>query len=127
MSGGVLTNLGTHDNGTTPNGQPIIRAAVFDETPNPGGVYILAICPVRDGVPDADPDDCKFDAFKTERCGEQPPPCEEHCDKGDETCVECPPKCHEDCDPKDTECVPCEPECDPNCSPENCANCTPCI
>jgi len=127
MTGGVLTNLGTHDLGESPNGQPIVRVAPFDETPNPGGVYILAVCPVRNGVPSANPADCKFDAFKTERCGETPPPpCQETCDEGDKECVECP-KCHEECDPKDTDCVVCEPQCDPKCDPHDCATCTPCI
>jgi hypothetical protein len=134
MSGGTLTNEGTHANAVSPNGQPIVRVAPFDVTPNPGGVYILAICPVVDGVPSADPSDCKFDAFKTERCGGE---CDEKCHEGDTDCTPCPPVCDPDCKPDsdpqikstDTDggtCIPCEPnECDPKCT--DAKDCTPCL
>lgn len=39
----------------------------YDDTVNPGGVYILAVCKVPNPVtdsPGADPRDCKYDAFK---------------------------------------------------------------
>jgi hypothetical protein len=51
---------GTHANGTDPQGNPIIGLAPFDDTNNPGGVYILAIC--KSGS--TSPSDCKYDAFK---------------------------------------------------------------
>ena len=50
---------GTHLVGTSPNGRTIIGLAPFDNTDNPGGVYILAICQV--GA--TSPSQCKFDAF----------------------------------------------------------------
>jgi hypothetical protein len=37
-----------------------IQLSPYDDTDNPGGVYILAVCPV--GA--TDPKDCKYDAFK---------------------------------------------------------------
>lgn len=68
MQDGALTNLGTHDVGMTPNGQVIVRAWPFAQTTNPGGVYILAICPIVDGTPLTHPRYCKFDAFKADIC-----------------------------------------------------------
>ena len=65
---------GTHAQGTSPNGRPIIALAPFDDTDNPGGVYILAIC--RTGA--TTPSGCKYDAFKaptgtcTEGCDGDP-------------------------------------------------------
>jgi hypothetical protein len=40
-----------------------IRLVPYDDTSNPGGVYIMAICSLADGYP-VDPSDCKYDAFK---------------------------------------------------------------
>jgi len=40
-----------------------IRLMSYADTPNPGGVYIMAICSLADGYP-AKPNDCKYDAFK---------------------------------------------------------------
>jgi hypothetical protein len=53
---------GTHATGTSPNGRAIIGLAPFDDTDNPGGVYILAVCKV--GA--TSPSECKFDAFKVD-------------------------------------------------------------
>lgn len=65
--------------GTTLNGRFIIQAIPFADTPNPGGVYILAVC--TKGA--TGPRDCKYDAFKVEEkvC----PPKKDHdkYDKGD--------------------------------------------
>jgi hypothetical protein len=75
VANGVISSYsGTHEKGTATNGDMIISLAPYDDTPNPGGVYILAICPV--GAKTAAP--CKFDAFKvkaseticTENCRE---------------------------------------------------------
>jgi hypothetical protein len=61
MSGGVIQYSGTHFfPGTSPDGKKIIQLVPFDNTSNPGDVYILAICLV--GA--TSPSDCKFDAFK---------------------------------------------------------------
>jgi hypothetical protein len=50
--------------GTHPDGEiPYIRLYPYADTTNPGGVYILAICSLADGVP-VDPRACKYDAFK---------------------------------------------------------------
>jgi hypothetical protein len=51
---------GTHATGLDPQGQFIIGLAPFDDTDNPGGVYILAICEV--GA--TSPSQCKYDMFK---------------------------------------------------------------
>jgi hypothetical protein len=61
-SGLISANGGTHADGFAPLGNPIIGLAPFDDTANPGGVYILAICTV--GA--TSPSDCKYDAFKVE-------------------------------------------------------------
>jgi hypothetical protein len=70
--GAISAYGGTHATGTAKNGNEIISAFPYDDTPNPGGVYILAICPV--GATSAAP--CKFDAFKVKGSGE-PQPCQE--------------------------------------------------
>jgi hypothetical protein len=59
-----------------------IRLMPYDDTTNPGGVYILAVCAVPaapnpssgDGAPGADPSACKYDAFKVRSEGEGVPP-----------------------------------------------------
>jgi hypothetical protein len=43
------------------DGKGIIRLMPYDNTTNPGGVYILAVCQLK---PNNQPDDCKYDAFK---------------------------------------------------------------
>jgi len=58
----ITTYVGTHAMGTSPNGHPIIGLAPFDDTDNPGGVYILAVCKV--GA--TSPSECKYDAFKVD-------------------------------------------------------------
>jgi hypothetical protein len=61
VSKGLITSYtGTHTKGEDPQGNSAIALFPFDDTPNHGGVYILAICPV--GAKTAAP--CKFDAFK---------------------------------------------------------------
>jgi hypothetical protein len=83
-SGKIATSLGTHATDafyTDPNGL-FINLMPYDDTTNPGGVYILAIClisgdqattPIAGNVPVA-PSACKYDAFKapsstcTENC-----------------------------------------------------------
>ncbi len=40
-----------------------IRLMPYDDTGNPGGVYIMAICSLADGYP-VTPSKCKYDAFK---------------------------------------------------------------
>jgi len=47
-----------------PDGKPpYIRLFPYADTWNPGGVYIMAICSLKDGYPVA-PRQCKYDAFK---------------------------------------------------------------
>ena len=45
-----------------------IRLADYADTPNPGGVYIMAICSLADGYP-VTPSKCKYDAFKIGTAG----------------------------------------------------------
>jgi hypothetical protein len=72
VEGGVISGYsGTHVTGTAKNGNEIISAFPYDDTPNAGGVYILAICPV--GA--ISPAPCKFDAFKVKGSG-TPPGCQ---------------------------------------------------
>ena len=73
--GGTISYGGLHDFDAT-NGK--IRLMGYDDTPNPGGVYILAICAVPSTIsttnpPGVDPSICKYDAFKAKE-GEEPPP-----------------------------------------------------
>lgn len=75
VPGSQFSGRGT---GESPNGRFIIQAIPFADTPNPGGVYILAVC--SKGA--TGPRDCKYDAFKVEK-------------------KECPPKKDKDCDGKD--------------------------
>jgi hypothetical protein len=57
-NGEVSAYAGTHDKTI-----PLIRLAPYADTPNPGGVYIMAICSLGSGYPVA-PRSCKYDAFK---------------------------------------------------------------
>lgn len=66
----IVDYAGTHAMGTSPQGKSIIQIIPFDDTDNPGGVYILAICTV-DAV---SPSDCKFDAFRINEPVEPPSP-----------------------------------------------------
>ena len=93
-----LGEAGTHLLGTSPTGKKVVGVGydgtksgtatnyAFDDTDNPGGVYILAICTYPTTDPDTNalvwptPDGCKYDAFKapegtdvcTENCGPDP-------------------------------------------------------
>src|SRR5919202_6430298 len=60
VSSGTVSYGGPHDFDST-SGK--IRLTPYDDTSNPGGVYILAICSLADGYP-VDPSTCKYDAFK---------------------------------------------------------------
>ncbi len=66
VSGGTVTNTGTHLFDSNK-----IRLMGYDDTTNPGGVYILAVCSLADGYP-VDASDCKYDAFKVQK--EEAPP-----------------------------------------------------
>jgi hypothetical protein len=68
VSGGTITNLGTHQLDSNK-----IRLMPYDDTTNNGGVYILAICSLDNGYP-VNPSDCKYDAFKIKAEGEELPP-----------------------------------------------------
>jgi hypothetical protein len=63
----IVSYAGTHAVGESPKGRFIIGLAPFDDTDNPGGVYILAIC--QTGA--TSPAQCKYDAFKVKRPGEE--------------------------------------------------------
>ena len=60
VSGGTVGYSGPHDFDSS-SGK--IRLLPYDDTSNPGGVYILAICSLADSYP-VDPSTCKYDAFK---------------------------------------------------------------
>lgn len=75
VSGGNITYGGTHDfdNTHAQSQYGKIRLMPYDDTTNPGGEYILAVCNLADATdiasqtanpPGVDPSDCKFDAFK---------------------------------------------------------------
>lgn len=78
----ISSYSGTHVTGFGPNGRPIIGLAPFDNTSNPGGVYILAVCKIINPIafpptPTTSPSDCKYDAFKVKEGLPPPPPPEE--------------------------------------------------
>ena len=58
VAGGVVTYSGTHDFDSNK-----IRLMEYNDTSNPGGVYILAICSLANDYP-VKPSSCKYDAFK---------------------------------------------------------------
>lgn len=71
VTGHLITSYsGSHLEGTDPQGDLVIQLAPFDDTSNPGGVYILAICQV--GA--TSPSQCKFDAFRAPLSVPPPPP-----------------------------------------------------
>lgn len=79
ISGGVVTYGGTHDFDAANNK---IRLIPYDDTLNPGGVYIMAVC--RLGAVGGtltypvDPSLCKYDAFMVREpvvCPEENPDC----------------------------------------------------
>jgi hypothetical protein len=57
---------GGHVEGTSPGGRPILGLMPYADTPNNGGVYILAIC--VSGA--TSPSQCKFDAFRVRDGGD---------------------------------------------------------
>ncbi len=66
VAGSTVTYAGTHDFDSNK-----IRLFPYADTPNPGGVYILAICSLDKGYP-VMPSRCKYDAFKVQKA-EAPP------------------------------------------------------
>jgi hypothetical protein len=58
VSGGTVSYSGPHDFDSNK-----IRLMPYDDTSNPGGVYIMAICSLDKGYP-VTPARCKYDAFK---------------------------------------------------------------
>lgn len=56
----IVSYTGTHAMGTSLNGKDIVQLMPFDDTDNPGGVYILGLCEV--GA--TSPSQCKYDAFR---------------------------------------------------------------
>ena len=57
----------------------VLQVAPYDDTTNPGGVYILATCKISDSqnafqdpVPTVDPKNCKYDAFKVKESETNP-------------------------------------------------------
>ena len=58
VTGGVVSYGGSHDFANNK-----IRLVDYADTPNPGGVYILAICSLDKSYP-VTPSRCKYDAFK---------------------------------------------------------------
>lgn len=56
----IVSYAGTHVMGTSPNGKLIVQLMPYDDTDNPGGVYILGLCQV--GA--TSPSQCKYDAFR---------------------------------------------------------------
>jgi hypothetical protein len=63
ITGGTIAYSGSHDFDSNK-----IRLMPYDDTSNPGGVYILAICSLGkdgEGYP-VNPSDCKYDAFKVQ-------------------------------------------------------------
>jgi hypothetical protein len=63
--GEISAYAGTHDFAvdTNDNNEKKIRLFPYADTTNPGGVYIMAICSLANGVPVV-PRLCKYDAFK---------------------------------------------------------------
>jgi len=61
VTGGTVSYSGSHDFANNK-----IRLAGYDDTTNPGGVYIMAICSLADGYP-VNASDCKYDAFKVQQ------------------------------------------------------------
>jgi len=74
VANGVITNQGTHANGTGLHNEPVIQAMPYNDTPNPGGVYIMAVCKWPGDNARTDPSDCKYDAFHIKSGDEVQPP-----------------------------------------------------
>jgi hypothetical protein len=78
-NGEIQSYAGTHlfDVDETDNNEKKIRLYPYAQTPNPGGVYIMAVCylgPTGTAYP-VDPRDCKYDAFKVPEDDRTPPEC----------------------------------------------------
>lgn len=81
--GGVQPFQHWLDSGAAPNGRgapnntpPLLRLFPFANTPNPGGVYIMAVCSLATHQPpNIVASDCKFDAFKARFDDQIPPQC----------------------------------------------------
>ena len=75
ITDGVIFYLGDADEVKHGFANNKIRLAPYDDTPNPGGEYVMAVCKLADATHDymypVDPSDCKFDNFKV---ADQPPP-----------------------------------------------------
>ena len=67
-SGNITSYGGTHDRDGN-----LLQLFPYQDTPNNGGVYILAVCSLANGVPVA-PRDCKYDAFKVRSGDEEEQP-----------------------------------------------------
>jgi hypothetical protein len=69
ISSGEISYGGTH---AFSNNE--IRLMPYDDTTNPGGVYILAVCSLAGGDYPVVPSNCKYDAFKVLPPGQSTPP-----------------------------------------------------
>jgi len=74
----VASYTGTHATGTSLNGNSLVQLVPFDNTDNPGQVYILALCEV--GA--IRPSQCKFDAFRAPPDVACDPEVDPNCDPG---------------------------------------------
>lgn len=70
-NGEVSAYSGTHDYDAP---RDKIRLYPFADTPNNGGVYIMAVCSLANGYP-VTPSSCKYDAFKAPDADTTPPVC----------------------------------------------------
>jgi hypothetical protein len=69
VSGGILTYPAAGYLAGHTFANNMIRLMPYDDTPNPGGEYVLAVCqlpgaPISDSGPGVDPSNCKYDNFK---------------------------------------------------------------
>lgn len=75
VTNGVISYSGSH---TFDDNK--IRLMPYDDTTNPGGVYILAVCKIAGdldtalGLPGVNPSTCKYDAFMVRTGDEERPP-----------------------------------------------------
>ena len=80
-NGEITSYAGSHlfDTDETDNNEKKIRLYPYDNTTNPGGVYIMAMCYLGSNgtTYPVDPRDCKYDAFKVPLDDRQPPECPE--------------------------------------------------
>lgn len=67
-SGNITNYTGDHQRDGN-----LLQLFPYADTPNPGGVYILAVCSLSAGYPVA-PRDCKYDAFKVKAGNTTTPP-----------------------------------------------------